>query len=122
MADAPLSIRWFETIQIVSVILGLINGFAVTRDDVFRSVVSAVIVLTLTFLVSRGRKNWPRWVFLGMLVLGAAWMVWSAPTVLAHGYFPASIAFGVSLMNALAVVLLFTPEAAKWVQSPRSPV
>src|SRR5262245_45560430 len=95
MADAPLSIRWFETIQIVSVILGLINGFAVTHDDVFRSVVSAVIVLTLTFLVSRGRKNWPRWVFLGMLVLGAAWMVWSAPTVLAYGYFPASIAFGV---------------------------
>lgn len=121
MTDAPLSIRWFETVQIASVIIGLINGFAVIHGDILRSVVSAVIVLGLTFLVSRGRKNWPRWVFLGMLVLGAAWMVRSAPIVLAFGYLPAAIAIGVSLMNAVAVVLLFTPESAEWVQTSRSP-
>ena len=121
MTDAPLSIRWFETVQIVSIIIGLINGFAVTHGDILGSVVSAVILLALTFLVSRGRKNWPRWVFLGMLVLGTAWMVWSAPTVLAFGYLPASIALAVSLMNAVAVLLLFTPDSAKWVQASRSP-
>jgi hypothetical protein len=124
MTDAPLSIKWFETVQIVSVIIGLINGFAVIHGHILRSVVSAIIVLGLTFLVSRGRKNWPRWVFLGMLVLGAAWMVWSAPPVLAFlafGYLPAAIALGVSLLNAVAVVLLFTPDSAKWVQPSRSP-
>src|SRR4051812_18811294 len=121
MANAPLSIKWFETVQIVSVIVGLINGFAVIHDDFLGSVVSAMIVLGLTLLVSRGRKNWPRWVFLGMLVLGAAWMVWNTPTVLAFGYVPAAVAIGVSLMNFLAAVLLFTPESSKWVQTSRSP-
>jgi len=122
MTDAPWSIKWFETVQIVSVMIGLINGFAVIHGDIFRSVLSAVIVLGLTFLVSRGRKNWPRWVFLGMLVLGVPWMVWEwTPKALAFGYLPAAIAVGVTLMNAVAVVLLFMPESAKWVQTPRSP-
>jgi hypothetical protein len=120
MTDAPLSIKWFETVQIVSVIIGLINEFALLHGDIFRSVTSAAIILWLTFLVSRRRKDWPRWVFLGMLVLGAAWVVWSAAPVLALGYLPAAIAIGVSLMNAVAVVLLFTSDSAKWVQPSSS--
>jgi hypothetical protein len=101
--------------------LGLMNGFAVIHGDYLRSVVSAVILLSLTFLVSRRRKNWPRWVFLGMLVLGLVWMLWSAPSVLAFGYLAAAIAVGVSLMNAIAVALLFTTESARWVQTAPSP-
>jgi hypothetical protein len=120
MTDAPWSIKWFETVQIVSVMIGLINGFAVIHDDILGSVVSALVVMGLTFLVSRGRKNWPRWVFLGMLALGVPWMAWNATTMLAYGYFPAAIAVGVTLMNAVAVVLLFTPESAKWVQTSAS--
>ena len=121
MTDAPLSIRRFETLQIVAVTIGLINGFAVIRDDVLRSVVSAVIVLALTFLVSRGRKNWPRWAFLGMFVLGVAEMAWRSPDILAYGYVPAAIGIVVNLMSAIAVVLLFRPESAEWVQTSRSP-
>jgi hypothetical protein len=56
MTDAPLSIKWFETVQIVSVIVGLINGFAVIHDDMLRSVISAVIVLGLTLSC----VSWPQ--------------------------------------------------------------
>ena len=121
MSDAPWSIRWFETVQILSVMIGLTNGFAVIHDDYLSSIASAVIVLGLTFLVSRGRKNWPRWVFLGMLVLGVAWMIWSAPTLFEYGYLASAIGFVASLMNVAAVVLLFTPESSKWVQTSPSP-
>ena len=121
MTDAPLSIRRFETLQIVSVAIGLLNGFAVIPGDNLRGIVSAVVVLTLTFLVSRRRKNWPRWVFLAILVVGLPWMARNAPILLDHGFLPAAVAVGVTLMNALAVVLLFLPESTKWVQASRSP-
>lgn len=122
MSDAPLSIRRFETLQIVTATIGLINGFAVIHDDIFRSVMSAVIMLALTFLVSRGRKNWPRWVFLGAAALGFPWVLWSVPAIIvAYGYFPAAVAVGVSLMNVLALVLLFTPESAKWLRTQPLP-
>jgi len=122
MSDAPLNIRRFETLQIVAAAIGLINGFAVIHDDIVRSVVSAVIILALTFLVSRRRKNWPRWVFLGLAALGFPWVVWSVPAIIvAYGYFPAAVAVAVTLMNALALLLLFTPESAKWLRTQPLP-
>lgn len=120
MTDAPFSIRWFETLQIVAVMLGLINGFAAGLDDSVKATVSAVIVLTLTFFVSRRRKNWARWVLLVLLVLGSALVVWSAPALFAYGHLIAAIALGISLMNAAAVALLFTPESAKWLRTAPS--
>ena len=117
MTDAPWSIRWFETLLILSVMIGLLNEFAVIHDDYFRTIVSAVIVLAFTFLVSRGRKSWPRWVFFGMLVLGLAWMIWSAPTLLPYGYLPSAIGLVANLMQVVAVILSFTPESAKWVRT-----
>jgi hypothetical protein len=79
MTDAPLNIRRFETLQIVSTIVGLINGFAVIHGRLLNEAMSAVVVLTPTFLVSRGRKNWARRVFLVLCVLGVAFMAWNAP-------------------------------------------
>ena len=121
MIDTPLNIRRFETLQIVSIAVGLINGFAVIQGHLLNAIVSAVVVLALTLLVSRRRKNWARWALLGLFVLGAAFAAWNAPTLFTFGYTAAAIALTVDLMNAVAVILLFTPESANWLRSTPSP-
>ena len=121
MEDAPPSIKRFETIQIVAVALALMNGFAVGDDRLLDSIVSAVVVLTLTLRVSRRRKNWPRWVLLAILALALPWIAWSIPKVVTvYGYLPATVAILITLMNGIAVVLLFTPESSKWLRAEPS--
>ncbi len=121
MDDTPLSVRRFETLQIVSIIVGLINGFIVIHSDLFGSAVDAIVLMILTLQVSRRRKSWARWTLLAMLVLGCAFMVWNAPKLLAFGYRAAAVALIVSLMNAVAVMLLFTPESGSWFRKTSSP-
>ena len=122
MTDAPSTIRCFETLQIVSIIAGLMNGFAVRLDHFVSSVVSAALLLTFTFLVSRGRKNWARWVLLTWGVLGVAFMAWGMPILLAeYSTTAVAIAIAVTLTNVAAVALLFTPASAQWLRATVSP-
>ena len=121
MTSMPLNIRRFETLQIVSVAVGLINGFWVIEGHLLNAIVSAVVVLALTLLVSRLRKNWARWTLLGLFMFGIAFTVWNAPTLFAFGYTATAIALAVDLMNAIALILLFTPEAANWLRATPSP-
>lgn len=114
MAGAPLHIRRFETLQLASIFIGLIDGFA-NGGGLFDAIFGAAVMVALTLLVSRGRKNWARWVWLVMFVLGSAFMIWTAPTVFALSYPVITVA--VTLMQTVALVLLFTPQSANWLRT-----
>ncbi len=114
MTEAPSHIRLFERLQLTSIFFGLIHGFAI-GDEVFGGIFGAAMMVAFTLLVSRGRKNWARWVWLVMFVFGAAFMIWNAPIVFALG-FPA-ITVAVTLMQAFALILIFTPQSANWLRA-----
>ena len=119
MTDAPLHIRRFETLQLASIVVGLIHQFAVIDGGIFDAIMGAAIMIALTLFVSRRRKNLAKWLLLGMFVFGAAFMAWNAPTVFALGY-PA-ITLAVTLMQAIALAFLFTPQSADWLRRSSSP-
>jgi len=115
MVDAPLNIRRFEALQLVSITVGLIHGFAAVKDDLFATVAGAVIGVVLTLLVSRGRKDWARWVLLAMFVVGLVIMVWQARVVFSLGY--PLVTAAIWLIQAVALALLFTPQSANWLKT-----
>ena len=119
MNDAPLNVRRFEVLQLASIFIGLIHQFAVTDGGIFAPIAQAAILVGLTMLVSRRRKNWARWVLLGFFGLGAAFMIWNAAAVLALGY--PVITLTVTLMQTAALALLFTPQTARWLCADPSP-
>jgi hypothetical protein len=108
----PLNVRRFETLSLASIILGLIHAFAVSKDGLFNAVVTALVIVALTLLASRRRKNWARWSLLVMFALGSALMVWQAEAVFSDGY--PLLTAAVTLMHAVAIILLFTPQSAAW--------
>src|SRR4030095_4967469 len=105
--------------QFAAIVVGLIHHFAVIHGGIFDAIVGAAIIIALTLLVSRRRKNWARWLLLAMFALGAVFMAWNAPTVFALGY-PA-ITLIVTLMQSIALVFLFTPQSAEWLRRSPSP-
>ena len=116
MTDAaPLDVRRFETLQIITVFVGLIHQFVAFDYGTVDAVLAAALMLVLTLLVSRKRKNWVRWLFLVMYVLGAALMVWSAATFGMQGY-PA-VTLGITVVQTVALALLFTTESSDWLPS-----
>lgn len=119
MSDVPVDIRRFEMLSILSVLVGLVHGFVGLRDGLFDLILGAGIAIALTLTISRGRKNWARFVMLGMVVLGAAFMVWDQG-YLEHPY--PVITVVVSFMQLLATALLFTPQSARWLRQQASAV
>jgi cytochrome c oxidase subunit IV len=120
MEDRPLDIRRFETLQLVSAFVGLIHGFAIRREGIFASTFGALVTVTLTLLISRGRKNWARWTLLVMAVTGAALIVVGSflgltQEALATVY-PVLTAL-VWLLQIVALALLFTPQSTNWLRS-----
>lgn len=93
----------------------------VIHGDLLGAALDAVVLLALTLLVSRRRKNWARWALLVLFLLGVAFMAWNAPKLFVFGYPAVVVALVVTLMNALAVVLLFTPESSNWLRTAPSP-
>ena len=112
--SAPLDVRRFETLQIIAVAVGLVHQFAAFDYGTVDAVLAAILVLVLTLLVSRKRKNWVRWLLLVMYVFGAAMMVWSAATFGMKGY-PA-VTFGITVVQTVALALLFTTESSDWLR------
>ena len=109
---APPDIRRFETLQITSISLGLVNQSAAFNAGLIDAVIGVIIMLALTLQVSRRRKNWARWLLLIMFVLGAAFMVWNAAAVFALGYPLLTVA--VTVLQVGALVLLFTKGSSNW--------
>ena len=117
--EGPRDIRRFETIQLVSIAVGLIHAFATFKGGALDAIIGAVITVALTLLVSRRRQNWARWVLLAMFLFGAAFMVWFAKAILSAGY-PA-VTLLVTLMQTVALAMLFTRQSSDWLRHKSSP-
>src|SRR5438552_143663 len=120
MEDRPLDIRRFETLQLTSAFVGLIRGFAIGRQGVIGPIFSALITITLTLLISRGRKNWARWTLLVMLVIGIAFIVvgsFFGVTQEALSLVYPVLTLVVWLLQIVALALLFTPQSTDWLRS-----
>ena len=110
----PATIRFFETVQIASVLIGLAHQFSVPTISVVDAVITAVLLLALTLLVSRGKKNWARWVIALSFPCG---VVLTAYLNLSSQAAPISILSLIALlMQGAGVVLLFTRPSARWLK------
>jgi len=123
MEDRPLDIRRFETLQLSAAFVGLIHGFAIGREGLFGPIFSTLISVTLTLLISRGRKNWARWTLLVMAVVGAALLVVGSffgltQEALATVYPVLTVL--VWLLEIVALALLFTPQSTSWLRSAQA--
>lgn len=123
MADPPDDIRRFEMLQLASAFIGLIHGFATGAQSVFASIFGAFVTIALTLLVSRARKNWARWTLVVFVVFGVALIIWGIFVGLTQEalskVYPAITAL-VWVMQAVALVLVFTPQSSSWLRSARS--
>ena len=128
MTDAPLDIRRFETLQLVYVALSLVYGFAAAPDWLITRIIGAVLMLTLTLLVSRGRRNWARWALLILFVLwilglaillGFALANRNALPVVPTASYPFAVVIA-GLLQGTGLFLIFTPESSSWLRSARS--
>lgn len=125
MDDRPLEIRRFETLQLASVAIALINGFSIGKEGLFGPVFDVVIVVTLTMLISRGRKNWARWTLFALLVVGAVLLAAASffgltQETLSEAHLSTInylVATFVWLMQVAALALVFTPQSARWLRS-----
>jgi hypothetical protein len=108
----PQSIRWFEGLSLAALLLGLLNVFAGPETSWTFVVLVDGTMIALILLVSRGRKNWARWLLAGMYVLGLAFMLWQMRALMNVGM--PLITLGVTLLQTIALVMLFTPDSAAW--------
>jgi uncharacterized BrkB/YihY/UPF0761 family membrane protein len=130
MDDRPLDIRRFETLQIASVVVAIINGFSVGQEGVVGPVFDAVFVTTFSLLISRGRKNWARWTLLGCFVAGVIFLVVASffgltQEALSHAHLSTGnlvLAALVWLMQVWALTLVFTPQSADWLRSAHADI
>jgi hypothetical protein len=127
MTEAPIDIRRFETVQIALMCLALVSSFILDQAFIDTFGMGVIIGQTLaiggfiglTLLVTRGRKNWARWVLLALYLLSALFAVWEFRTILSVGH-PPITALSLVLRGA-ALALAFTPQSTEWLrQAPRA--
>jgi uncharacterized membrane protein len=119
MDQRPLDIRRFEALQLACSVVNLVHEFAMGAS-VFGSVFGAVVVVTLTLLVSRRRQNWARWTLAVMLAIGVAGIIWAIligfpPGIVPH-FYPLLTAFAWFLQVA-SMGFVFTPESSRWLRT-----
>ena len=114
----PQSIRWFEGLSIGSLLLALINVVFDPNINWIFAVVLDGIVITLILLVSRGRKNWARWLLAVLFALGLLSMILTLRATLAEENPAITLAF--SLLLAAGLLLLFTPQSSAWFRKSTS--
>jgi hypothetical protein len=126
--ETPRSIRLFEGLSLASLLLGLINVVAGLKVTWGMVIFGDGVMLALILLISRGQKNWARWLLAAMYALGLILLIGDAPPkvstlqlvewlidgTMARGI-PA-VTLGVVLLQTIALVLLFTPRSAAWLR------
>ena len=116
VADSlPRNIRRFEALQIITTIVGLVHQLMLHPEAYLIGVGSSAIILGLTFLISRRHKKWPRWILVGLYVLGTL----VTGYVLLNGELAFSrvsllIVAGLTILQAVALAFAFTRQASDW--------
>ena len=114
----PPSILWFERLSLASLLLGLIN-VVVDPTSIWPFVIfSDGITITLILLVSRGRKNWARWVLGTMFALGFIFMIWQFRALMAEAI--PLVTLGVTVLQIVGLIMLFTPQSSAWFRNRKS--
>lgn len=106
----PRDIRLFETVQLVSIAMAVLFSKDGSLDMIF----TTGLLLVLTLLVSRGHRNWARWVLTIMFVLGVALLIWVAPLLISQGRL--AITITATVIQAIGVSLLFTKQSDTWLR------
>lgn len=116
----PKSIAAFEYIEVSKIIVGL--AFTLASDFLW-SILTYGLMLWVALLISRRRSGKARWVYVAMFVGGAAIMsllLVARPTELAPFTSAQIILMSVNgVASVLALWLLLSPSASKWLASPK---
>jgi hypothetical protein len=118
MKERPVAVLCFEILILLSTGIGLVLQIIVSYKDSLFAFIGAAITTTLALLISRGRKNWARWLLVCLFLPGAASMVWDISGTLAAGY--PVLTIGIALLQALGLALLFTRQSSEWVRNKPS--
>jgi len=128
----PRSVVWYVRLSYLAIALSLASvplNWATFekyfhRHPVFHPTVLVVVFLVEILwvrLVSREHLNWTRWVSLVVAVLALVQGLIDIRQRLQSGVAAASAFYGICLLFAVAVGLLFTPGAAPWFKKPANP-
>ena len=120
----PNNVLWFQTLLYLSLMLDAVSVAFQDRtptDDVTDAMIMAntvlnggMILLLLYFvhLAARGRKNWPRWVLTGALVLSAISLIDVIGTKGVE--LDSGIEIISCVLTALGLYFSFTGDAKGW--------
>jgi chromate transport protein ChrA len=75
--------------------------------------VLAIIVLFI-WLIARRRKNWARWVWLSLFILGLPFAFPELSRLLRSGLIVATLVCAQNLAQIVALYLIFTGNAREW--------
>ena len=105
-------LTWDQTIAITATVYGNSAGIVNIITEIFRFVLFA----TLTLLVSRRRSKIAKWISIALFVLGTALFAFDITIRGLLEIVTFSLAVLVSICQAVAFGLLFTPSARRWMR------
>jgi len=123
----PWSIVAFERLFLGALLIGAIHSAAKWDELVAMAspafvlavqVLTFGLVLLLVLLVSRKRSNIAKWINVGLFVLGLPMLGAQFRSGLALGW--PLVTIGQSVIQAIALALLFSPSARDWLNSGRA--
>jgi hypothetical protein len=122
--NVPKNVLWFEVLLYLSLTLDALSAAFQDRtpsDDLSASTIAVatvtamMLILLLVYFVwlaAQRRKNWPRWVLAGLLVLSAISLVYDID---ANGMeLDTSIEFLSCALTAAGLYFSFTGDAKGW--------
>lgn len=121
----PSNVVWFERLMIGAVLLGLVGALLlwlrVPAGSVTDIVVAVIVIvvnfglaLLLIWLVARRRKGWVRYIIAALFLLGLLPAIGSLPDELRAQPIEGALTALQLVLQAVALVLVFTGNAAAW--------
>ena len=127
----PSNVAKFEELMYLSVTVGVVVSALLWDQNValasqlgvafvlFVQAFGLAFVVLLIWLIARRRKNWARWLFLIVGILGLAFYLGELPTLLRLYPFAGFLSVVQMGAQTVATVLIFTGNARDWFkQSP----
>jgi hypothetical protein len=133
----PHSIIRFERFFLASLLLGLLNTVFSFRHSVSllnadpiiggtgyaigmlvtTLVISIGIQLLLWFFIARKASNVAKWILVVLTVLGFVMAIPSIGTLMAQGAVTLIFTFFITVLQIIAIIHLFRPDAKAWLES-----